>query len=242
MRVDETPADSQTSFSSISCSITEVDEDSIVVLPREHDTSTVSMGGSKSSERENAGDDPNSVVTTNVSVVPVKIRKPKSNAKSSIWNYFEVYTAKAFKDLAVCLICDAEVYYSDSMSTTMLQRHLRGKHRSAFDTLVEEDVKKKLKRESTSASLAIQQTSVKKFVTVCPSFEKAYLKWLIDTYQPISSCEYDSFREMCRNLNGKAPIIGREKVRLLLTREAASVRIAMKEILAGRFWCGTTDC
>ncbi len=130
----ETPADSQTSFSSISCSIVEVDEDSIVVLPREHDTSTVSMGGSRSSERENAGDDPNSVVTTSVSVVPVKIRKPKSNAKSSIWNYFEVYTAKAFKDLAVCLICDAEVYYSDSMSTIMLQRHLRGKHRSVFDS------------------------------------------------------------------------------------------------------------
>ena len=121
----------------------------------------------------------------------------------------------------------------------MLQRHLRGKHRSVFDALIEDKVKKKLKTESDS--VVLQQTSVKSFVTICPSFEKAYLNWLIDTYQPISSCVYDSFRQMCRSLNGKAPVFGREKIHLLLTREAASVRLKIKEILAGRFWCGTTD-
>ena len=242
--VAEPPSDSQTSFSSLSCSVagTAEDNDSVVLMKTDRHCGSIASGngGSNSTVTENAGDEPNSLVTSSVSMLPEKIRRPKSNAKSSIWNYFEVYTAKAFKDLAVCMICDADVYYSDSMSTTMLQRHLRGKHRSVFDTLVEEDVKKKLKTEADS--IAVQQTSLKSFVTVCPSFEKAYLKWLIDTYQPIKSCEYESFREMCYSLNGKAPTFGREKVRLLLTREAASVRIKLKEILDGRFWCGTTDC
>ncbi len=72
-----------------------------------------------------------------------------------------------------------------------------------------EEEKKKLKVENNS--MITNQTSLTKFIQVPPSFEQAYLNWLIDTYQPIVLCDYKSFREMCRSLNGKTIVIGREK-------------------------------
>jgi hypothetical protein len=59
---------------------------------------------------------------------PPKIWTPKPNAKSAIWNYFETYTHRTYRNLCICLLCDAEVNYTNSMSTTMLVRHLRAKH------------------------------------------------------------------------------------------------------------------
>jgi hypothetical protein len=154
--VAEPPLDSQTSLSSLSHSVagTTEDNDSIVIMNPDRHCRTVSCdSGSKSTGRETAGDEPNSLVTSSVSLIPKKIRQPKGNVKASIWNYFEVYTAKEFKDLAVCMICNAKVYYSDSMSTTVLQRHLSGKHRSIFNTLIEDDVKKKLKTKADSIAV-----------------------------------------------------------------------------------------
>jgi len=239
------PTETQTSFSSVSCSI--VDRSGDVIQHSVSDGSSfVDLDRDRiSSDSQGSicfGDDPTSINSINILPLPAKVRKSKRNAKSAIWNYFEVYTDKAYKDLAVCMICNNDVNYSASMSTTMLLRHLRSKHRDAYDALVEEDAKKKLKSDSDLKTTTVHQSSLTSFMTICPSFQESYLEWVIDTYQPISSCEYASFRKMCFSLNGKAPVMGREKVRILLNREAATVRLQMKDVLAGRFWSGTTDC
>jgi hypothetical protein len=45
----------------------------------------------------------------------------------------------------------------------------------------------------------------------------------------------------CVAVNGKAPIIGREKVRNLVSRISAGLRVNITNILKGKHWSGTTD-
>jgi hypothetical protein len=57
--------------------------------------------------------------------------------------------------------------------------------------MVAEEEKKKLKVENNS--VITNQASLTKFIQISPSFEQTYLNWLINTYQPIASCEYKPF-------------------------------------------------
>ncbi len=52
--------------------------------------------------------------------------------------------------------------------------------------MVTEEEKEKLLKVETN-SVVTNQSSLTKFIQVSPSFEQAYLNWLIDTYQPIVS-------------------------------------------------------
>ena len=67
------------------------------------------------------------------------------------------------------------------------------------------------------------------------------LAWIIDTYQPLHVCESPSFREMCRSLSLKAPIIGRNKLQGLLSKEAAFMKVELRSILKGAHVSITTD-
>jgi hypothetical protein len=58
-----------------------------------------------------------------------KRRSAKRNAKSGIWQFFEIYNNSKFHNLAYCLLCKADVNSSTTMSTGMLTRHARTKHR-----------------------------------------------------------------------------------------------------------------
>ncbi len=75
--VAEPPSDSQTSFCSLSRSIagTAEDYDSVIFMNTDwHCRSTASgNGGSKSTGTETAGDEPNSLVTSSVSLLSEKI-------------------------------------------------------------------------------------------------------------------------------------------------------------------------
>ena len=67
------------------------------------------------------------------------------------------------------------------------------------------------------------------------------LAWIIDTYQPLHFCESPSFREMCRSLSLKAPIIGRNKLQGLLSKEAAFMKVKLWSFLKGAHVSITTD-
>jgi hypothetical protein len=74
--------------------------------------------------------------------------------------------------------------------------------------LLEQDVEKKKKVQKTSEC----QAKISGFVAYFSSFEKAYMHWVIQTYQPLSSCTNLAFRTMCQSLNIKTPFIGRERL------------------------------
>lgn len=173
------------------------------------------------------------------------IRYKNKNAKSSIWNYFEVYHDKKLRHLAYCILCHNDVNYTTSKSTGMLTRHLRRQHRNEFQAMVECEVKQKLEcskknldssSNCSSITLTVDdsdkvQSSIKSFVKFTPSFEHKLLDWIIETYQPLQACEHPSFREMCRALNNKAPTVGKFKLLSMISTETALVRVQLKSIL-----------
>jgi hypothetical protein len=149
-------------------------------------------------------------------VIPESERKrmPKRNAKSSVWQHFEIYWDKKYKDLAFCTLCESDVNYIYTMSTGMLTRHLRTSHRDEYNLLISQDQVKSLKKYKEDASRVSSgsQMTLTGWVEIAPTFEKTFTKWVVATYQPTSACEQPTFRAMCKSLNQKAPVIGREKV------------------------------
>jgi hypothetical protein len=178
-----------------------------------------------------------------------KLRYTNKNAKSSVWNYFEVYHDNEQQHLAHCIICQQDVNYTKAKSTGMLTRHLRRKHRTEFDMMVDEEATRRLQQSSSSLSPGFTlvpesgkvQGTITSFVKFTPSFEKKLLEWVVDTYQPLQVCEHPSFREMCQSLNSKAPTIGVSKLQNMLSMEAGLMRAKVKSILKERTVSITTD-
>jgi hypothetical protein len=89
----------------------------------------------------------------------------KNGIRSDIWKYFDVFAGKQYKDYAFCTLCQSEVYYTMTMSTGMLTRHLKKFHRDDFNAIVESQTSKKHKVETVDLS----QVSLSKFVIILPS-------------------------------------------------------------------------
>jgi hypothetical protein len=98
-----------------------------------------------------------------------------------------------------------------------------------------------LERKAKDKSISGSQSKISGFIAYFPSFEKAYTNWVIQTYQPLSSCENPAFRTMCQSLNMKAPFIGRERLRILLAKETTEIRMELKKALRGVYFSCTTD-
>ncbi len=106
------------------------------------------------------------------------------------------------------MLCDKDVNYTEMMSTGMLIRHLQKHHRNEYDMLMDLEVTKKQKVQQSAARVKQGQTKVSSFVSYFPSFEKALIDWMIQIYQPISSCENSAFQTLCQSLSVKAPLVG----------------------------------
>jgi hypothetical protein len=96
-----------------------------------------------------------------------KARKRKKNARSEVWQHFEIFKDPQYNAWAYCSLCKSEVYYTDTMSTGMLTRHLRKHHREEYDNLLASEVKNK--REKEKASVA-EQLNIMTFVKYSPSY------------------------------------------------------------------------
>ena len=169
---------------------------------------------------------PDDTGNSNSSCSQLKKRISKKNGRSDIWKYFDVFAGKQYKDYAFCTLCQSEVYYTMTMSTGMLTRHLKKFHREEYNSMVELQTTKKHKVDSVDLS----QVSLSKFLVGAPSFEGALLTWMIDTYQPISACEHPSFRAMVQSLNPKAQVVGREKLKAMIAKQYALVKLKFKSI------------
>jgi hypothetical protein len=97
------------------------------------------------------------------------------------------------KAWAYCTICESNVYYIDTMSTGMLVRHLRKYHQDDYDEVMELEVQKNQKLSGTKPSEKENQLKMTKFIMYFLTFEKAFINWMIQMYQPISACQNASF-------------------------------------------------
>jgi hypothetical protein len=64
---------------------------------------------------------------------------------------------------------------------------------------------------------------------------------MIDSYQPLSAVQKESFRKMVQCLNPKAPVIGQDRIRSLMSMKYFETLQAITAILKGENFALTTD-
>ena len=170
-----------------------------------------------------------------------------SNASAAVWKYFRKFdTTKPDQDsedcsrLRVCLICleeakiDPQISFTvevDGGNTTKMSNHLLKCHKS----IVAEN------REQKAAESVRKGTSLDSFLSNSSAFLASYLKWVVMTYQPISTCEEPYFREMCRSLSGNVKSIGRAKVTALIKDTSEFVKQTLVLALVDKHVAITCD-
>ena len=97
------------------------------------------------------------------------------------------------------------------------------------------------KQKSVDDDSLLKQVNKSRYVHHAPTFEKCCIDWIIATYQPLSMIKESTFRKMCFSLNSKAPILGKDKVRQLLSMECAKARSKVESILKGNLIAITAD-
>ncbi len=106
--------------------------------------------GPSSSSRQSSQPQP-SLINDSAEPEPInvlKARKNKKNARSEVWKYFEVFKDPAYKSWTYCSLCKSEVYYTDTMSTGMLTRHLWQYHKVEYNNVLASEVSKKARTEA----------------------------------------------------------------------------------------------
>jgi hypothetical protein len=119
----------------------------------------------------------------------------------------------------------------------MLTQHMRTRHRTVYDAMLEEEEAKKLRAIGDDKEKVLVQSSIDKFSDMTSKFEKKNCKMVNTTYQPLQASQHPAFRELCLTLNPKAPTVGLNKMQGLLSKEAACARSKMKSILKGANVC-----
>jgi hypothetical protein len=126
-------------------------------------------------------------------VVDLSIEKERISATSKtswIWDYF---SSKVGKEYPVCKLCDQMINYGASKSTSKLTNHVFHKHRGNYDAYMELEAGKKRKLSG----------NILNFVVSGGDYMKEYLRWIIETFQPISTCDNPFFRRMLNAYSSK---------------------------------------
>jgi hypothetical protein len=167
-------------------------------------------------------------------LVSTKISLPKRKPKTSwVWKHFKPSSTN--KDYAFCTLCSLEIFYGSSRSTGMLERHIQRKHPKAHSDILKSHVAEKNHTVAEDGATELTQSSISEFVAACPKFESYLLRWMIKTYQPLRCCESNEFRMMCKSLNKRSPIIGRERLNQLLKSQYHELQSKLIVIFKGQF-------
>jgi len=160
-----------------------------------------------------------------------KVYTFKSSKSSWIWSHFDKLENN--KVFAFCCLCQKEVYYLKCYSTGMLIRHVKNHHKGVYSQHLKSvaDTVPRLQVDSK------RQGSLESSLIPCPMFETCLVNWMIATYQPLCYCEDPTFREMCLSLNKKSPILSREKLRSLITKEYVITKKQITSILKRERFC-----
>ena len=154
----------------------------------------------------------------------------KSNTTAKEWEYFKVYQYD--KETANCSLCKANIRWSRSTST--LTRHLQAKHTKEYAELIKVQVEGR-KQET--------QTGMEAFVNGGhrSDQEEKLLKWVVQTYQPYSAVEHDSFRQFVQSHNRKASSVSRKHIKTLVKEKVAIVKTCVDAMVRLERGAVTTD-
>jgi hypothetical protein len=83
--------------------------------------------------------------------------------------------------------------------------------------------------------------SIDKFVVYGGDFTKSYLKWAINSFLPLSTCDNPYFRSMCKTLSANANILCYSTAMSEVHRIEGQVQLSIKEFVLGRPCALTTD-
>jgi len=185
----------------------------------------------------------------------------KKGATSHLWKFFLVYTNNKY--LANCKICKANVKLGNpdkknsSISTSKLFQHLDHNHRDMTDACELEEEKGNL--QAKLANVGANKRQCVDLTTTRPrpvqtnlnfpsqtslNFPEKLATWIVDTYQPLSITERESFRDMVRSLNPKAMIVSRTKVVDIIRKRATQIKACLMTIISKQAvhgFCITTD-
>ena len=157
----------------------------------------------------------------NIISVALASRFAKNQNKKTSWVW--TYLAATLGD-PLCDICESVVRYGKSKSTSALTSHVQARHREIFDENLQVEAERKRK---TAGSLEA-------FVVYGGNFMKEYIQWIVETYQPISTCDNIYFRRMCESLSpGKTQMLTSQTVLRELLKIKNQLSESMKEYLVG---------
>ena len=89
------------------------------------------------------------------------------------------------------------INYTDTRSPGHLERHLECFHEEIW-----------VDHNRQSAVKSVDGAGpMDRHIHFNSEFERKYLKWIVGTYQPLTTCEDQEFREMCLALSNKAPML-----------------------------------
>jgi hypothetical protein len=91
------------------------------------------------------------------------------------------------------------------------------------------------------SNLTSSQSLLVSHLIPCPQFEVVLLKWMAKSFQPLSLGEDEDFREVCKSLNKRSPILGRDCIYRVLTRGYHLVQQRMIVAFKGVKYAITTD-
>jgi len=205
-----------------------------------HDDGNEEDGPNK--ENETSPHDSQSVASVPARVELVQGRRKRT---SWVWGFFKPLAEPKFN--ALCTLCNQAIFYGRSFSTTNLSRHIERRHYDQYSkhlrelTTANQSVSSLAKTNSACASIFQTQGSMDRYAVACPEFEDRLLHWMVSEYQSLRIVESEPFRDMCRSLNKKAPILSRPRVGQLLTKCFIETQQQMIAIFKGRHFAMTTD-
>jgi hypothetical protein len=189
-----------------------------------------------------------SVTTSTLSASPQSFReqggtlKRNVNGKNEVWTFFQIYDEKKFTTHAFCMLCKSDVNYGRTHSTSNLEKHMQRHHKKDYENIMCKRANKRLKLRDADVASAGNQKKLTNFRdSSMPEYQEYLIHWMIDYYQPLSAVQKDSFRKLTHCLNKKAPIVGEDKVRSLLSMKYFETQQDITNILKGKYVALTTD-
>ena len=145
-----------------------------------------SIGSAASSSASSTASSSASATASSIAPIVSTVVEKVSIKSSWVWEYF---STDAKDKYPICNICSIEVNYGQSKSTSKLSNHIFHQHRDVYDNYQSNEAAKKRKGVGT----------LEAFVVYGGDFIKEYIRWIVETFQPISTCDNPFFRRMCNS-------------------------------------------
>ena len=175
--------------------------------------------------------------------------KPK-NATSEVWKYFGMFDEAnhpTLKGIAMCYKCLN--FFKTKGSTSSLKNHMNSQCMSDITSgLHLEEARQNYNYppnppmdDSNKTPVQRKITSIFKAENNGKQFQELSVKWVCERYQPFSSMESESFKDMISCLDPKIKCSTSDQVKLIIDRKTAEIQAWLGNVLIGQYPSLTTD-